>query len=309
MMLTCRACGVTSEFKVFSAREMQLGTREVFQYGECPNCLSLQITEIPPELGKFYPKDYYSLQPPPERSKKPTFFKTLTARWLLGGGALAAKVAKDKARRYPFFAWCRTAGAHLNSRLVDVGCGSGGLLRRMQRYGFSNLLGVDPFGLVEVDEPGFKIRCVDFAKIPGPFDLIMMHHVLEHLPDPVAGLVEASDRLAPQGRILVRIPVANSETYRKYRENWYNLDPPRHLLIPSPKGMQILAERSGLKVADAGFDGIEVGYLYSEFYQADIPFSERPESSKGRKAYYRALADAANARGEGDQGVFFLEKK
>lgn len=309
MILTCRACGVTADFTVFSAREMQLGTRQVFEYGECPDCQSLQIVTIPPDLGSFYPEDYYSLQAPPERSTKPTLLKKLTAKWLLGGGALAARVAASKARRYPFFAWGRTAGIHLDSSIVDVGCGSGGLLRRMQRYGFTDLLGVDPYGLKEVNEPGFKIRRVEFAKVSGLFELIMMHHVLEHLPDPVAGLKDASARLKPKGRILVRIPTAASETFRKYRENWYNLDPPRHLLIPSPKGMRALAERAGLRVAHAGFDGIEVGYLYSEFYANDIPFCERPESSKARKARYRALADAANARGEGDQGVFFLEKK
>ena len=54
-------------------------------------------------------------------------------------------------------------------------------------------------------------------------------------------------------------------------------------------------------------DGIETGFLYSENYQRDIPYTGRPPDDPEKKKHYRRLAEAANRRGEGDQGVFWLE--
>jgi 2-polyprenyl-3-methyl-5-hydroxy-6-metoxy-1,4-benzoquinol methylase len=42
------------------------------------------------------------------------------------------------------------------------------------------------------------------------FDAIFLTHILEHLPDPVAVLRRASQWLAPDGRLLVAVPNANS---------------------------------------------------------------------------------------------------
>jgi hypothetical protein len=140
----------------------------------------------------------------------------------------------------------------------------------------------------------------------GGYDLIMLHHVLEQLVDPLQSLKEARARLNPRGRILVRIPVAGSHTWRIYRENWYNLDPPRHLLVPSRRGMEVLAERSGLRPVHVDFDGIDTGYLISEHYRRDTPFMAKPEDSPARRRHYRRLAEKDNRSGDGDQGVFFL---
>jgi hypothetical protein len=100
--------------------------------------------------------------------------------------------------------------------------------------------------------------------------------------------------------------VAASESCRLYGPDWFNLDPPRHLLVPSRDGMEKLAARSGFRVVRTEFDGIETGYLYSENYKRDVPYTGRPPDDPAQKQHYRRLADAANRRGEGDQGVFWL---
>ncbi|HWA10115.1 MAG TPA: class I SAM-dependent methyltransferase [Opitutaceae bacterium] len=308
LMMECRACGREDSFRTFKVREMLFGWRHPAEYGECPHCASLQITVIPPNLGEYYPSDYYSLQAPPLRAKRPGLFRKAWAAWLLsgpGGGAAASGMR----RKYPFFHWCREAGCGLGARILDVGCGSGGLLRRMQRYGFSDLTGVDPYTSIEADEPGFRVMRAELTALGGGYDLIMMHHVLEHLADPKGSLGELRGRLAPGGRLLVRIPVAASETARLYGPDWFNLDPPRHLLVPSRRGMELLAERSGFRVVRTEFDGIETGYLYSENYRRDVPYTGRPPDDPAKKKHYRRLAEAANRRGEGDQGVFWLEAK
>jgi hypothetical protein len=39
---------------------MQLGLREEFEYFECSKCGCLQIEEVPLDLSKYYPDNYYS---------------------------------------------------------------------------------------------------------------------------------------------------------------------------------------------------------------------------------------------------------
>ena len=304
--MQCRACGREDAFRRFNAREMLFGWRHQVEYGECPHCGSIQIVTIPANLGDYYPAGYYSLQAPPVRGKRPGLLRRAWARWLLRSPGAGA-VARGMRRKYPFFHWCRVAGCGLDAQILDVGCGSGGLLRRLQRYGFSHLTGVDPYTSIEADETGFRVMRAELTALGGGYDLIMMHHVLEHLPDPKRSLEELRARLAPGGRLLVRIPVAGSETCRLYGADWFNLDPPRHLLVPSRRGMELLAERSGYRVVRTEFDGMETGYLVSECYKRDVPYTGRPADSPAQRRHYRKLADVANRRGDGDQGVFWLE--
>ena len=286
---------------------MQHGTREPFQYGECFSCKSLQILVIPDNLGAYYPRDYYAFHPASPRRTRSGLHRRLFTSWLLGStSALAERLARYKEREYPFFRWAQLSGCSSNSAIADVGCGAGGLLRRMQRHGFTHLTGVDPYATLDVSEPGFQLRQAELKDVGGPFDLLMLHHVLEHFEDPFSALVEAKKHLSASGAVLVRIPLAASDSFRTYRHHWYNLDPPRHITVPSMEGMRRLAARAGYRIVHAYCDGIEVGYLYSEYYARDIPFTQRPKPDPERVRHFRALATSANIRGEGDQGVFLL---
>src|ERR1700761_263251 len=56
---TCRIC--QSSFKQeYTLREMMLGLRDEFIYGECNGCGAIQIMEIPVNIEKYYPPYYYS---------------------------------------------------------------------------------------------------------------------------------------------------------------------------------------------------------------------------------------------------------
>jgi len=57
---TCRICGNYENNKVYKIKEMMFGFNEEFTYFECSRCGSLQITEVPTNLEKYYPENYYS---------------------------------------------------------------------------------------------------------------------------------------------------------------------------------------------------------------------------------------------------------
>lgn len=58
--MICKICGNSENNKEFNIREMMFGFRDEFAYFECSKCDCLQITEIPKNIGKHYPTNYYS---------------------------------------------------------------------------------------------------------------------------------------------------------------------------------------------------------------------------------------------------------
>ena len=61
----CRACGSTRVAEGLNPREMMFGTRDRFAYFRCADCGCLQIGEVPENLSKYYPDNYYSYSLPP----------------------------------------------------------------------------------------------------------------------------------------------------------------------------------------------------------------------------------------------------
>lgn len=98
---------------------------------------------------------------------------------------------------------------------LDVGCGQGAMIAEFRkRYPTAQCIGVEP----SADAADFCRRrhgvrvealqwdSLDSDMLPGPFDVITLIHVLEHVVDPVDVLTKAVDRLSSNGRIYVEVP-------------------------------------------------------------------------------------------------------
>ena len=59
--MECLTCGAHEYQRCFTAREQMFGTKEPVDYFQCAACGSLQINPIPPDMGRYYPSDYYSM--------------------------------------------------------------------------------------------------------------------------------------------------------------------------------------------------------------------------------------------------------
>jgi SAM-dependent methyltransferase len=280
---------------------MMFGTRERFAYRDCAACGSLHIAAVPADLARHYPQDYYSFRPAFLRTPRGVWLRRLYARWVTASVPRAQGYAYH---RHAFLYWTPLCGMTLESRILDLGCGGGVLLSRMRSFGFSDLTGADPYAPGEIDLPGFRVRRAELAAIEDKFDLIMMHHTLEHVADPRTTLIAARERLRPGGKVLVRLPLAGSAAHRKFGADWFNLDAPRHLAIPSVAGMERVAARAGLRLVHRGFDSVESGFSASENYRKNLAGPEAKKTPRARKRANRRLAREMDARGEGDSGVF-----
>lgn len=317
----CRLCGSNGPHQAIEVREMMFGTREPFEYFCCTACDTLQIHNVleGDELMRHYPSNYYSHN----ASAQPGAFRWLVTQHdeykLSGGKPILGKFIKSRLTEGIFrvllggdvVRMLAELGTDREARILDVGCGTGGLLDRLARIGFNNLRGADPF--IEADgesAEGVPLMKADLGDVAGQYDLIMFNHSLEHVPDPVGTLKVAYEKLAAGGLCLARVPTTSSEAWSTYRADWVQADAPRHMVIPSRQGMAKAAEQAGMRVVRT-FDDSNLGqFLGSEAYRRDVAVTD-PKILRmfGPKQLWQweKRAQLLNRQGRGDQTGFVLQ--
>ncbi len=138
-------------------------------------------------------------------------------------------------------------------RLLDVGCGGGAFLRRMRQAGWA-VTGTEPDAKAAARlaaAEGFPVYGTldDLLRerVQG-FDLIVLSHVIEHLPDPLQTLTQLRSLLRAGGRLLLTTPNARSLGLRIFGASWRGLEPPRHFNVFSPDSLRQALERTGFQV-------------------------------------------------------------
>jgi len=322
MSEVCLICQNTEHNRIIKTREMMFGLREEFRYLECGQCGTIQLIGVP-DLGAYYPREYLSMGSVDDIDIATTRSRRIASwfagRYLRGERCLIGKTVLSLkpwvADHYP--PSLRPIKLNANSRILDVGCGTGRLLETLHYFGFRDLSGADAFICHEIATPsGVAIKPQSLADIEGEYDLVMLHHVFEHLPNPKAALREIHRLLAPGGTALIRMPVA-SFAWEEYGTHWVQLDPPRHLFIFREKTFVELAGSEGFAVTAVTFDSTAMQFWGSEQYRRDIPLNDPRSHDYGREGTvfplekireWEAAAQKLNEERRGDQACFYLKK-
>ncbi|HYI23596.1 MAG TPA: methyltransferase domain-containing protein [Candidatus Limnocylindrales bacterium] len=313
--ISCRACGRPVAAEPFVAREMLLETRESFEYVECSSCGSIQITEIPADLERYYPENYRLPVAAPgaigRLLRKQRGAAVRGSRWNFVGRLMLSRLER------PMWAdWMIGTHAQADSRILDVGSANGELLIALSAAGFRDLTGIDPFVTPEENRSdGVRIfrRTIDAQE--GTFDVVMLHHSLEHVAGPAESLRHVRRLLDPDGRALVRMPVAGGYGWRTYREHWIGIEPPRHLVIPSLEGMRLLAAQANLEIESIVYDTSGACYALSELWSEGrtFPAPRRPWMKRAiemcgadRVAEINRMARQNDDARDGDTAAYYL---
>jgi SAM-dependent methyltransferase len=213
-----------------------------YSFLRCSACGSLSADPLPSakEIASFYPEHY-------------TFREEGVVQKLLWWG-------------YPRWTYTHDVASVgritrvRQGKLLDIGCGTGIHLRMFRSAGFE-VEGVD----ISPDDCAYVTRTIgcpvyqgtlaDAGIPPGRFDAVTMFNTLEHLPDPREQVRAVYSLLKPGGWFIAKLPVADGWQPALFGRWWRNIrEVPRHLCIPSTRGLRRMLEEAGftkIKTASA----------------------------------------------------------
>jgi len=264
----CRICRHKDKLKSLIAKDYFLGSKKEYEYLSCSNCDSLSIKKIPENLSDLY-KGYYSFSSPKTISK----LKFNIYKYIIKNSNFVSKVLCEflnQQEDLPIKS-LRQSKIQKESKILDVGCGSGNLLCLLQAMGFKNCVGIDPFLENDIRYPtGLCIKKQDFFEVDEKFDLIMFHHVFEHFPNPKDALMHVYNLLTDNGICIIRMPDVDSYSFFRYKENWFSIHAPFHISLPSKRGMTNLIEDTGLVIDNVVGEQLVEFFFYSMGHELGV---------------------------------------
>lgn len=247
--MRCRACRDLDENKILIVKQTGSEHVEEFEYLRCGKCKSLTIKEVPENLSDYY-EDYYSLKPFPQIK-----YSTLTAYLRRLGLSRFHKLGKRLfLKTHPLDLLALQSvlflGVSPETKILDVGSGTGKFVYDLHNLGYTQAIGIDPFIRENLTyDNGAKIYKKELSEISDEYELITFHHTLEHVPDLDACLKLVKRTLAPDGCCVIRIPNISSYSAMKFGRYWTGIHAPYHLILPSYEVLiNHVFPRNGLKL-------------------------------------------------------------
>lgn len=264
----CILCGSASFEVLLTGRDRCFpGSNEEFRVARCRECgLVCTLPYVDEKALKgYYPKEYYCPREPGRkdnidrlRSWFSGYYSRSLWRSLTGKDpAILSRLGSFllETACLPFYKWRNACFpyAEVPGRFLDVGCGDGKLLADEKELGW-DVCGVELSEKMAVyarDVRGLNV-------IPGPFDkggferasfdIVNLHHVLEHFLDPISALKDICDILRPGGLVVIRTPNLSRAERMVFRRFWWGYELPRHRFHFDRTSIGMLLKRSGFSV-------------------------------------------------------------
>lgn len=281
---TCFLCGSRGDLLYRDLSDHLFGTEGLWNFCKCSrdDCGLLWLDPMPAkeELYKAY-ETYFTHDMPKEKAK--SFSKRMFdfvrdgylglhygyrprgkpfQRWL---GALLYLLPYYRACQDNRVMYLR---AKPGGRLLEVGCGSGGILEALSILGWqAEGLEVDEEAANQAQRRGLKVCHGELVEQGYPeksFDAITMNHVIEHVPDSLSFLKECWRLLKKEGTLTLVTPNNESLEHKIFRHTFRGLDPPRHLYIYSKKSLRNLVNKAGFDIIGLKTTAKMASFIWSE---------------------------------------------
>lgn len=305
--MVCRICGSPHTKNTFSVNDKMFAGTEKFEYFECGECGTFQISEIPMEMSRFYPDNYYSLK----SKQKLTDSFIQRVRDYIFFYNFPLFLSKKLSVKIPNLALEAFLKIKPNqaAKILDVGCGEGKFLKSIYRLGFKNSVGIDPFALETIEKP-FPIYKKTLSEMDAKFDVITFNHVFEHVENTHQTLKECYRNSTDTAKIIIRVLVKDSAAFQKYGENWVQWDSPRHFHLLTKTAFEILAKENGFFIESYYNDSYKFQFTGSEKYSRGLSYqSSNSIFTKDEIRKFRKESQHLNKIGRGDQVVVVLTKQ
>jgi len=307
-ILRCPMCSSEAQHSRFDAVPDFVfhATDEQWSVNQCETCDSLFLVNRPgvDQIGRYYER-YYTHENETGTpsisgiSVQSGIAKKLANSWRnhkygskrpsLNGLGVAAALAIP-----PLRGWINAECRHLPTktpsgkplRVLDVGHGDGRFLKFVKEIGYeASGLEIDPKAVEQARAEQLDVHQGDIDAATsiwgdGYFDYITLSHVIEHVHDPRHVIGTASRLLKPGGKLWIECPNPNAQGLAYYGARWRDLDPPRHLCIPSLKALRMVAKEHGLNFDEQH----RRPFVPFEVY----PFSATASGQSAKSGYARA---------------------
>ncbi|MEU5882196.1 class I SAM-dependent methyltransferase [Spirillospora sp. NPDC047279] len=270
----CPWCGATVVRKRLVSGDYQQRKPGTFRVDRCTACgHSFQNPRLSEEGLGFYYRDYYDGIGEAEVERG----------FRLGAPHYRARARMLRGHATPS-AWLDVGGGHGHfcNAARDIWPGT-----RFDALDFgSSVIEAERRGWVDLAHRGQFRELAD--KLAGTYDVVSMHHYLEHTLDPPAELDAAARVLPPGGHLLIEVPDPESPVARLAGRWWHNWFQPQHLhLIPlanlttglAARGFQVVAVDRG--AAHQELDLLMVATLLLN--RIAPPHPDRPWNDPGRR--------------------------
>src|SRR4030095_17087408 len=119
-MIICSICKNLDGNETFVAREAMYGHGDEFEYVECARCGCLQIAEIPINLSKYYPKNYYSFHAIAEEGRLKQFFIRKRTRYLAGHENLIGRLYNGRRTAPLLPVWLNGTDVDFEAKILNL---------------------------------------------------------------------------------------------------------------------------------------------------------------------------------------------
>jgi len=135
--------------------------------------------------------------------------------------------------------------------VLEIGCGRAYLLHELQQLGcqVSGLESAQAATWI-LNNPQVQVMRNDasWPLTAASFQLVIFWHVLEHLPDPLEALRQATRVLEKNQILCISVPNITSYQASLNLATWFHLDVPRHLFHFSRRGLVTILEKQGYEI-------------------------------------------------------------
>jgi SAM-dependent methyltransferase len=245
----CKACGSASPpseiGRVFDHEYRSVDIE--FRVVSCSECGLVYLKPRPDgsELGRIYPKSYYSYHlsaNSPGAGTRLSYVQRLFQE--RNRKAMSVKLALSGFKPESF---------SRPVRVLDVGCGVGtqldmfkALLPEAELHGVE----IGELAVQKTRERGHTAYHGRFEDMQLParyFDIVYSSHVIEHVEDPLGFLEKCNAISSPDATIIIETPNTDCVEFDFLkRGHWGGYHAPRHFYLFNPKNMATMASRVGL---------------------------------------------------------------